>query len=205
MSEIKLKVCGMREAENVSALVALKPDFIGMIFFSKSPRYIENPSVVALIPKEIQKVGVFVNAGFEEIMEQVRNYKLDMVQLHGDESVALAEQLKNAGLRIMKVFSVTDQMPIEDLKTFEDVVDYFLFDTKTPAYGGSGQKFDWAILKQYTSTKPFFLSGGIDLADVAAIKALNLPQLYAIDVNSRFELAPGLKDIEKIRLLKEEL
>ena len=202
---LQLKVCGMREVENVSALVALKPDFIGMIFFSKSPRYIENPSVVALIPKEIKKVGVFVNAGFDEIMAQVKSYQLDMVQLHGEEPVLLAQQLKNTGLDVMKVFSVIDQMPMEDLKAFEHAVDYFLFDTKTPAYGGSGQKFDWAILKQYTSTKPFFLSGGIDLADVAAIKALNLPQLYAIDVNSRFEIVPGLKDIEKIRLLKEEL
>lgn len=203
--ELKLKVCGMRETENMKALVDLNPDFIGMIFFEKSPRFIEDPSLANIIPQTIKKVGVFVNATFAGIMDKVAKYQLDYVQLHGDESVQLATDLKSTGVGVLKVFSVTNELPVEEMILFEGVVDYFLFDTKTPNYGGSGKQFDWSILKQYTSTTPFFLSGGIDLEDIKSIKKLSLPMLYAIDVNSRFEKEPGQKDIEKIRSLKEEL
>jgi phosphoribosylanthranilate isomerase len=205
MSDLKLKVCGMREAENVQALVGLMPDFIGMIFYEKSPRCIDNPDVAKIIPASIKKVGVFVNADLGDILDKIKTYQLDFVQLHGDETPEIASQLKTKGIGVIKVFSVVTELPIAEMKPFEGIVDYFLFDTKTPAYGGSGHKFDWQILKQYDSTTPFFLSGGIDLDDLNEVKSLALPQLYAIDVNSRFEIRPGFKDIEKLNALKNEL
>lgn len=200
---IKLKVCGMREAANIEALLALKPDYVGMIFYPKSKRYVsEDPGVDKA---GVKRVGVFVNAGVDDIIEKARQFSLDMIQLHGDESVAEAQQLRSAGLQVMKVFGITDQLPLEQMEALLPVTDYFLFDTKTPGYGGSGRKFNWKILSDYNLDQPFFLSGGIDLEDIEDIKRLQLPQLHAIDINSRFELAPAVKDINKIKALKERL
>ncbi len=199
-----LKVCGMREADNINALVGLEPDFIGFIFYSKSPRYVVGNELPA-IPKQIKKVGVFVNESEDYIMRMVASYDLDMAQLHGDETAELANSLRNKGIGVIKVLSVLDEMPHSEISAHQQTVDYFLFDTKTQKHGGSGQKFDWSILEQYESETPFFLSGGIDLDDIERIKTLNLPKLFAIDVNSRFELEPGVKDIEKLRALKHQL
>lgn len=200
---MKLKVCGMREAENIKALLEIKPDYVGMIFYSRSSRFVEQLPEVDF--GHVTRVGVFVNANLEEIEEKAEVFGLDLLQLHGDESVEMVADLKSKGYQVMKVFSVMDQLPLEEMRAFEPYVDFFLFDTKTPKYGGSGQQFDWEILKGYNLKKPFFLSGGIDLEDIEKIKELNLEQLYAIDVNSRFELAPALKDIEKIKALKAKL
>ncbi|MFT6866763.1 MAG: phosphoribosylanthranilate isomerase [Cyclobacteriaceae bacterium] len=202
--KIHLKVCGMREQQNLHELVALEPDFIGFIFYPQSPRFVEGYELPK-IPDQIKKVGVFVNESEEQILKLVIRYGLNMVQLHGDETIDLANSLRNKGIGVLKVLSVTDKMPHEEIKMFEGSVDYFLFDTKTPKHGGSGMKFDWNILQQYDSKVPFFLSGGIELEDVEKIKALGIDQLFAIDVNSKFEISPGLKDIEKIKALKDQL
>jgi len=200
---MKLKVCGMRETDNIRDLLALEPDYMGMIFYEKSPR------CVLEVPKAdlsgVEKVGVFVNASDEEMIEKAQTYGLDLLQLHGDEPVGQVKRLKEQGFKLIKVFSVADELPIVSMQAYSPYVDYFLFDTQTPAYGGSGQKFDWGILKDYDLEKPFFLSGGIELDDLDAIRQLGMKQLYAIDVNSRFELAPAVKDIKKIKALKDKL
>ncbi|MEO9477645.1 MAG: phosphoribosylanthranilate isomerase [Cyclobacteriaceae bacterium] len=201
---MKLKVCGMREKDNIGELLLLKPDFIGFIFYAKSPRFVGSFEIPK-VPKETKKVGVFVNEDESVIMGCVEKHGLDYAQLHGNESVELAKSLKQKGVGVIKVFGVMDAFPNEEIRPYEDAVDYFLFDTKTPAHGGSGEKFDWSILKSYDSPKPFFLSGGIDVSDLEEIKKMNIEKLEVIDVNSRFEIAPGLKDIEKVKALKKQL
>ncbi|MEP4532595.1 MAG: phosphoribosylanthranilate isomerase [Cyclobacteriaceae bacterium] len=201
---MKLKVCGMREKGNIEELLQLEPDFIGFIFYAKSPRFVENFEIPD-VPTETKKVGVFVNEGESVILDCVEKYGLDYVQLHGNEPVELAESIKQKGVGVIKVFGVMDALPSAEIRPYEDAVDYFLFDTKTPAHGGSGQKFDWSILKSYDSSKPFFLSGGIDVSDIEEIKKMNIEKLEVIDVNSRFEIAPGLKNIERVKALKSKL
>lgn len=200
---MRLKVCGMREPENIRQLVALQPDFIGMIFYPKSARYVEKQPAADF--GDARKVGVFVNATNTEMLQKAQAFGLDLLQLHGEEPVEQLAELRKTDLKLIKVFSVTSELPQDQIRAYEPYVDYFLFDTKTPKYGGSGQKFNWSLLAGYDSNIPFFLSGGIDLEDLASIRQLNLKNLYAIDVNSRFELEPGLKDIEKIKALKEQL
>lgn len=199
---MKLKVCGMREENNIRELLALSPDFVGLIFYPKSPRYVTEPVDWKNWPEDIKKVGVFVNPTEEAVLEKVKEYQLDFIQLHGGESVDFVKALHEQGLKLIKVFGVMDELPIRKMEPYEAYVDYFLFDTKTPAYGGSGKKFDWLILMDYSLNKPFFLSGGIDIADVAAIQGLKLDKLLAIDINSRFEVEPGLKNIKKVKELK---
>lgn len=202
---LKLKVCGMREVENIKGLAGVAPDFMGLIFFDKSPRDASDYKVDKDLAKGIPRVGVFVNPTLEEVLERAASHQLDFVQLHGDETVSLAKDVKAAGLGVIKVFRVEDELPVEAMKSFEGVVDFFLFDTKTKLFGGSGVKFDWDILRKYPFDTPYFLSGGIELDDVVNIKEMNLPGLYAIDINSRFEVVPGRKDIEKIKKVKELL
>lgn len=199
---MKLKVCGMRDSDNIRELMEVKPDFMGMIFYPKSSRYVEELPQTDL---DVATVGVFVNESTEVIQEKSKKFGFEMVQLHGSESVEQVEELKHLGFTVIKVFGVMDQLPLEEMKPYESTVDYFLFDTKTPQHGGSGQKFDWSILESYDLDKPFFLSGGIDLEDLESIKALNIPQLYAVDINSRFEIAPAVKDIQKIKSFKHQL
>ena len=199
---MKLKVCGMRDSDNIQELMEVKPDFMGMIFYPKSSRYVEELPQTDL---DVATVGVFVNESTEVIQEKSKKFGFQMVQLHGSESVEQAEELKLLGFKVIKVFGVMDQLPLEEMKPYESTVDYFLFDTKTSQHGGSGQKFDWSILESYDLDKPFFLSGGIDLEDLESIKALNIPQLYAVDINSRFERAPAVKDIQKIKSFKHQL
>ncbi|MFZ0596933.1 MAG: phosphoribosylanthranilate isomerase [Flavobacterium sp.] len=202
---MKLKICGMKYPENIIELGALLPDYMGFIFYEKSARYF-NGTIPELI-KTIKKVGVFVNESVENIIGKINKHNLQAVQLHGEESVVFCEELKNKidnKIEIIKVFSVGDDFNFDLLKPFEDVCDYFLFDTKGKLPGGNGTTFDWKILKNYTSDKPFFLSGGIGLEEIAAIKNLKLP-VYAIDVNSRFEIEPGLKNKNLLTNFKRKL
>lgn len=199
---MKLKVCGMRSDENIRELMTLKPDYMGMIFYPKSSRYVDKCPQAEV---SAQKVGVFVNASHAEIVAKSRDFGFNMVQLHGNESIDEVKKLKASGFKVIKVFSVESELPLEQMLPFEPLVDYFLFDTRTPDYGGSGRKFDWSILSVYTLSKPFFLSGGIDIEDIELIKNLDIPQLHAVDINSRFELEPALKDIEKIKAFKDRL
>ncbi|MEQ8472281.1 MAG: phosphoribosylanthranilate isomerase [Marinoscillum sp.] len=199
---MKLKVCGMRDDENIRQLMELKPDFMGMIFYPKSARYVTEVPQVA---SSVERVGVFVNEETEEIIRKAEEFGFKYIQLHGKEPVEQVKELKEMGFTIIKVFSVDTKMPLEEMKSYYDYSDYFLFDTRTPQYGGSGVKFDWSILQSYDLDKPFFLSGGIDLDDIVEIKRLNLPKLYAVDINSRFEISPAMKDIKKIKAFKELL
>jgi phosphoribosylanthranilate isomerase len=152
----------------------------------------------------IAKVGVFVDADADFIIAKIQQLHLQAVQLHGNESTALCEQLKSTGIKVIKVFSVDDDFDFTTTVPYEAVSDYFLFDTKGKAHGGNGVKFNWALLKQYNGSKPLFLSGGIDLEDLPIIAKLNLLplNLYALDVNSKFELEPALKDVLKVKQLK---
>lgn len=194
----------MREAENIQQVAKLTPDLMGFIFYPKSKRYVGEDFQVPKL-EGVKKVGVFVNENTERILELAKRNQLDYVQLHGEESLESVHILKNSGLGVIKVFGVSSQLPIESLSEFEGAVDYFLFDTKTPEYGGSGQHFDWSILKQYSFTTSYLLSGGIDIQDIEIIKEMNLPRLAGIDVNSKVELAPGLKDVEKIKELNVQI
>jgi phosphoribosylanthranilate isomerase len=197
---MKIKVCGMKYLLNIKELVALPIDMMGLIFYEKTKRTAENlpASELRIVPSNIQKVGVFVNASEETILDKIKEYDLQAVQLHGDESPDFCRKIRNTGIRVIKAFSIGE---ISDFKTsdlYENACDYFLFDTKTSLYGGSGNKFDWEILSLYTGETPFILSGGIGPEDAESIKKLQNPKLYGIDLNSRFEISPGEKDIEKI-------
>ncbi|WP_455424196.1 phosphoribosylanthranilate isomerase [Flavobacterium bizetiae] len=194
---MKLKICGMKYPENILEVGALLPDYMGFIFWGNSARYF-NGTIPELI-KTIKKVGVFVNQSQEEILEKVAQYNLQAVQLHGNESVEFLSELKKQlpnKIEIIKVFSADNDFDFESIKPFESVCDYFLFDTKGKLPGGNGTTFDWTILKKYKSDKPFFLSGGIGMNELKAIEEIsktNLP-IYAVDINSKFEIEPGLKN-----------
>ncbi len=205
---MKLKVCGMRDSENIEQLLALKPDYMGFIFYDKSPRDAKDVLDAELLndfPKETEKIGVFVNADLKVVKEKVGTFGLDYVQLHGDESVEYVAELFAVGIKVIKVFSIGEAFDFSGLDVYNPFVDFFLFDTKGKARGGTGETFNWEILKGYNQKVPFFLSGGIDLNNIKALEALKGMNIYAIDVNSRFEIAPGLKDIEKVKELTSSL
>ncbi len=206
---VGIKICGMKYPDNILEVGSLLPDYMGFIFWEKSARYFDG--IIPELPtrelgsnrrsKSIKKVGVFVNATIAEITEKIEKYDLQAVQLHENESVEFCSDLKekiDSTIEIIKVFSVNEDFDFAVLKPFESVCDYFLFDTKGKLPGGNGTTFDWKILEQYASTKPFFLSGGIgieELEDVKQVLKTNLP-IYAIDINSKFEVEPGLKNVQ---------
>ncbi len=197
---MKIKVCGMKNPQNIEALGKLPIDFMGMIFYPKSPRFVGDlhPNKLPL-SNEINRVGVFVNADMEELITYAEKYQLDYIQLHGNESVEYVKELKSRlDSKIIKAFNVANAADFEAVKQYENEVDFVLFDTKTEQHGGSGKKFDWSILSFYRGEIPFFLSGGITLEDAEIIKQLNHPQLFAVDINSKFEVEPGLKNILQI-------
>lgn len=205
-SQLKLKVCGMKYSENLKELVSLKPGYIGFIFYSKSPRYYmgENFS----LPEEIQKVGVFVNASLGEIEGIMKKHQLQVIQLHGDESVEFCKEFKalHPQKKIWKSFSIGNSFEFGKLNEY-DSVDAILFDTKGENYGGNGLKFDWKLLESLPIQKEIILSGGIHSKDVVKIKELKerVPQITTIDINSRFELEPGRKNIELIKEFVQNL
>ncbi|MCH2032444.1 MAG: phosphoribosylanthranilate isomerase [Tenacibaculum sp.] len=204
---MKLKVCGMKYVDNIRQVAELKPDYLGFIFYERSKRNFEG--IIPEIPKGIKKTGVFVNEYLEILVSLAEEYKLEALQLHGDESVAYIQEIKKhlPKVEIIKVFGIKDTFDFSILEAYESEVDYFLFDTKGKERGGNGVVFDWTVLKNYPSAKPFFLSGGIGLEEVTAVKEIsktNLP-IYAIDVNSKFETEPGLKSIKKLKKFKNEI
>jgi phosphoribosylanthranilate isomerase len=202
---MKLKVCGMRETTNISELLKLSPDFVGFIFFAKSKRDVADSldaELLASFPNSTQKVGVFVNAELDFVKGKVEQFGLELVQLHGDESPEYCFDLKSKGINVMKVFSVGESFDFNQLEAYKPYVDFFLFDTKGKERGGNGVQFEWSILKGYDQEIPFFLSGGIDLENLEQLSELKGMNLHAIDVNSKFEIEPGLKDIEKLKELR---
>lgn len=206
--DLKLKVCGMLYPENIQQIAALNPDYLGFIFFEKSKRNVIgklNPTHLPLLNPKTKRVGVFVNESFDFILSQSRDFNLDTIQLHGEESPILCQQLKRNGLKVFKVFSVDDHFDFSVLNPYKSVVDYFLFDTKGKARGGTGKQFNWSVLKKYDQEIPFILSGGISLNNMDSIKDLEGMNLYAVDVNSQFEIEPGRKDPVQLAMLKEFL
>lgn len=197
---MKIKVCGMKYPENIQAIAQLNPDFMGLIFYPKSKRFAGGLSVeAALFADTIKKVGVFVNEEEDKIKEYAKKYSFNFLQLHGEESPVLCESLKNAGHQIIKVFSVGEDFNFSEVKDYKDVADYFLFDTKSDSYGGTGKKFNWSIFDKYDNSKGIFLSGGIGPNDADEIKNLKGLNIYALDINSKFEIEPGLKNVEMVR------
>ena len=205
--EQKIKVCGMREAENLREIAALEPDFLGLIFYPKSPRFVSIERAEKLPEFEnIRRVGVFVNETLENILRIAERTKLSFAQLHGDETPQFCGDLQKQSLKIIKVFKVDESFDSQQLKDFESACDYFLFDTKTANYGGSGNKFDWGILRKMEIKKPFFLGGGIGAENfVEAIEACRDLPLFAIDINSQAEISPGVKSAQIIREILEKL
>ena len=204
---MKLKVCGMKYEKNIEAIASLEPDFLGFIFYKKSSRYFDD--VMPSLPSTIKKVGVFVDAPIEDVLDKIDRFGLHMVQLHGNESPEYCAELYKAAIEVIKVFSIKEDFNFNFLNPFELVCDYYLFDTKGKLPGGNGYSFNWDILKDYPSAKPYFLSGGIGLESLSLLKTFKKQPAskycYAIDVNSKFEIKPGLKEIEKLKKLKTVL
>jgi len=227
---MKLKVCGMKYVENIQEVAGLQPDYLGFIFYEKSKRNFEG--IIPELPKGIKKTGVFVNEMLEIVISMVEEYRLEAIQLHGDESVVYIEELRKQlaerkalfteenkqikkkknqhyisenTVEVLKVFGIKDAFDFDVLKPYLEIVDFFLFDTKGKERGGNGTKFDWRVLENYPFDKPFFLSGGIGVTDVEELQKLSNSELpiYALDVNSKFESAPGKKNIEELRKFKK--
>jgi phosphoribosylanthranilate isomerase len=205
---IKVKVCGMRDESNIRELVALDPDYMGFIFYSPSPRSVGedfDPSIMDHIPESIIRVGVFVNAGSEYILRKSGLYGLKFIQLHGAESPGCCRELSDAGMSVIKVFHVGAEFDFNTVNPFKPFCKYFLFDTKCISFGGSSNKFQWNILRKYDNKIPVFLSGGIGADDTGLIMGLDFLNLHAVDINSRFEKSPGIKNIKQIRKFIREL
>ena len=200
---MKWKVCGMREANNISEVAVLQPDYMGFILWNGSKRHCSKPQNV---PEGITKVGVFVDATVGEIEDAIENHKLGAVQLHGNESARLCRELQGKA-QVIKAFGVGEAFDFDTLLDYLPYCDFFLFDTKGPMPGGNGTTFNWSILEHYPFDLPFFISGGIGLKEIDKINELcktDLP-VYAIDINSKFETAPALKDAEQLKKFKEKL
>ncbi|MDG1529033.1 MAG: phosphoribosylanthranilate isomerase [Polaribacter sp.] len=204
---MKLKVCGMKYVENIQQVAELQPDYLGFIFYDKSKRNFDG--IIPELSQSIKKIGVFVNPIRDEVVSKVDKYNLQAVQLHGDESVEYIKGLKKhlPNAEIIKVFGIKDEFDFNILNPYLEVVDYFLFDTKGKERGGNGITFDWKMLENYPFSKPFFLSGGIGLDQVQEINKIRKTDLpiYALDINSQFEIEAGLKSVENIKKFKDEI
>lgn len=196
----KLKVCGMKQASNIAAVADLQPDYMGFIFYQKSPRFISEVSaeLIKYLPQSIKTTGVFVNESLENVEVAIMKYQLKAIQLHGAENPTYCKHFKQKGVEVIKAFGIDETFDFSTLLPYIDTVDFFLFDTQTVAHGGSGKVFNWDLLSNYKLEKPYFLSGGIDLVHATALKQMEDSRFYAVDVNSRFELEPGLKDVQKL-------
>lgn len=198
----KIKVCGMKYTSNIQELIELSPDYMGFIFYPKSPRYIGDeiaPEWMDNLPDHIKKVGVFVNSTMTDLEKKAKAYRLDYIQLHGTETPEECKILKEKGYKIIKAFGVDESFDFVSCRSYKPFVEYFLFDTKSSSYGGSGKAFNWQLLENYPCKIPFFLSGGISGENMYELNKIAHPYLHAIDLNSKFEKKPGLKDIHQLK------
>lgn len=199
----------MRDPANIAGVVAAaSPDYLGFIFYPKSKRFVgfrPLPEVLPLVPDSVKKVGVFVDETLETVLKVSEQWNLQVIQLHGKESPEYCEQLRLKGLVILKAFSVDESFDFSVLEAYGQSCDFFLFDTKGILPGGTGNKFNWQLLRNYQLDKPFLLSGGIGPGDLNAIREFVHPQLLGIDINSGFEISPGLKDVNSIRKFISEI
>ena len=205
---LRLKVCGLRQAENILEVAGLEPDFLGFIFSPKSKRFVGETlcsELVRSLPADLRKVGVFVDQSSAEIMQQVRCYSLDLVQLHGSEPPAQCAELRANDVGVIKAFAVADAVDFAALEPYVPFCDYFLFDAAGPQPGGNGTRFNWELLRRYNLPVPYLLAGGIGPGMADELARLRLPGLYGLDVNSGFEIAPGLKDAALLHKFFAEL
>ena len=197
----------MKYKANIEAIAALKPDYMGFIFSENSPRHMTEP--LSEIPQGIKKVGVFVDTSLENVKKTTQAYGLDLVQLHGQESPEFCRELQNIAVKIIKVFSIKNTFDFGQLAHYESCVDYFLFDTKGPNPGGNGYCFDWTVLENYNLKTPYFLSGGIGCDKIKVLnkfrESASAAHCHAIDVNSKFELKPAVKDPIKLKTFIQKL
>ena len=200
------KVCGMRDAENIRAVERLGINLMGFIFWPHSSRYVSAPP--AYLPTVCRRVGVFVDATIDDVRQHMTDYSLDYIQLHGQESPAFIQTLRSLcgdSIAIIKAFNIATAADLAQTEPYEGLADLFLFDTRGKSVGGNGTKFDWTVLNDYNGTTPFILSGGIGPDDAGRVRAFHHPKCIGIDLNSRFELAPGLKDITALHKFFAEL
>ena len=205
---MKTKICGLRERQNVKDLEKLHPQWMGFIFAETSPRYFykaNEPAILSSVPPAIKKVGVFVNATLDMVRETIRKHELNMVQLHGSETPEYCKALQSKEIQVIKAFNVNSDFDFGLTESYALVADYFLLDAKGDQLGGNGIVFNWDILNGKRFAKPFLLSGGISSAHVDAIKKFKHPDCIGIDINSRFESSPGMKDVNSIRLFLQQV
>ena len=197
---MKIKICGLKHPENINAIAGLVPDYMGFICYAPSPRYATGLQTETLdsLPETIFKTAVFVNEDPETITKLIDTYNFDAIQLHGNEDAKFCDLFRDR-VTVIKAFGVDKDFAFDRLNEFEDSVDYFLFDTRTDKLGGSGISFDWSLLENYKLDIPFFLSGGLSLDNLDEVKLIGHPQFYGVDLNSRFEIEPGLKDMDKLK------
>jgi phosphoribosylanthranilate isomerase len=197
---MKIKVCGLRDPENIKAVAALAPDYMGLICYGLSPRFVKEvpADVLNNLPAGISKTAVFVDESKETITGLIDTYGFNIIQLHGKESPEFADSFRNR-VTVFKAFGLDNDFDFSQLDNYVNKVDYFLFDTKTDSHGGSGKTFNWNVLDKYKLNVPFFLSGGLSLDNLEEVTKITHPQFYGVDLNSRFETAPGMKDIEKLK------
>ena len=196
---MKIKVCGLKYRDNIEVVSALGPDYMGFIFYGNSPRFVGEISgdIFGGIPASVNKTGVFVDESIDTVSRLTDKYNLDAIQLHGNESAEFCDHFKGK-VKVIKAFGIDENFSFGGLERYDGVVDFFLFDTKTPVHGGSGKAFDWNLLNDYKLNIPFFLSGGLSLENLEEIKKIGHEHFYGVDLNSKFETAPGLKDISKL-------
>jgi phosphoribosylanthranilate isomerase len=202
MSRLKIKVCGMRDALNIRQIADLKPDLMGFVFYPASPRSAgEFPAegMFEAFPPGILKTGVFVDADLYEIKAKILRFGLQTVQLHGQESPEVCRQLMETGIKVIKAFNIAEDTDFSKMMPYLTSTTWFLFDTVSKVHGGSGERFNWKLLDKYQLGQPFFLSGGLDLSDAESILSLKHPALIGIDINSKFEFEPGVKDVSKVK------
>lgn len=196
----------MRDRLNIQDVNAFLPDYMGFIFYKNSPRYVgADFKIPNDFPATVSRVGVFVNESLTVVIDKVRQHALDLVQLHGDESVEFCKELNHEGISVIKVFRVDDEFDFSSTKQFDEVAEYFLFDTRGKNFGGNAQRFNWNLLTHYDQSIPFFLSGGIDPASIDEVLQLKNLNIHAVDVNSGVEQAPAMKDVEKVSAIINKL
>jgi phosphoribosylanthranilate isomerase len=200
---MKLKICGMCEPQNIKDIANLCPNYLGLIFYEKSPRFVDNlpAEILQELPINIEKVGVFVNETEEKILQITNQYAIETLQLHGTESPEFCKQLRQQGFTIFKAFNIGKQEDIEAIDLYKNCIDLAVLDAKGKQLGGNGTSFDWALLDNYIYDIPFLLSGGISLDNISAVLALKHPKLYPIDINSKFEISAGFKDVAMVEKL----
>ena len=204
---MRVKVCGLKEPENIKEVVQLPVDYIGLIFYKKSPRYVEaDPEDLAFMQNfDVKKVGVFVNETEDFILDKIEQYKLDYIQLHGNESAHFCKKIQQLNRKVIKAFNIHNNFNFDELSDYEPFCHYFLFDAYGEKAGGNGITFNWDLLQKYKGETPFLLSGGIGLETLEAINQFEHKRFAGVDINSKFEITPGVKNIEKIKQFTNEL